>query len=278
MRIKQFFAAVCLACCLVLCGCAGENERSAPQVTGNFEITVLKVGKADAMVLKTENHAVIIDCGEKGDGAEVAEYFAENNISKADYIFITHFDKDHVGGFPEVIKSISAENIITPDYEGNNDEYKDYVAAADSGGLTPTLLCEDISFTLDDVLFKVSVPKKKSYGESDNDFSLVISAVHGENTFLFAGDAEEERSAEILSEFGHKYDFLKIPHHGRYNEYTKKLADTLKPTYAVICDSKKKPAEEKTTDAFLSVGSEIYCTRNGSVKVLSDGKEIKIIQ
>ncbi len=262
----------------MLSGCGGHGKIAVPQVTGNFDFTILKAGQADAIVLKTENHSVIIDCGEKDDGEKILEYFEENNIAKADYLFITHFDKDHVGGFPETVENIGADNIIVPEYEGNNGEYKKYLEAIDKNNLNVTVADEDFSFLLDDVLFEVSVPKKKDYQESDNDFSLVLSVTHGENTFLFAGDAEKERIDEIVSEFDGEYDFLKIPHHGRYDENTPDLIKHIKPTYSAICDSKKNPAETETLQILEDVGSKVYCTKDGDIKVSSNGKEIKMLQ
>ena len=228
--------------------------------------------------MQTENNSIILDCGEKDDGDELVELLQEKDISNVDYIFITHFDKDHVGGFPEVMKKVTASNIIVPDYEGNNDEYEKYQKTVSEQGLQITTLTEDTSFILDDVLFEVSVPKKQAYAEGDNDFSLVISATHGENSFLFAGDAEAERLTEVLSSFGRQYDFLKVPHHGKYNKNTKRFITTVKPTYSVICDSDKNPAEDNTVSILEFVESEIFSTRNGNVSVSSDGKEIKIFQ
>lgn len=269
---------MCLTLATVLNGCS-ENEKSiVPDVTGEFDVTILKTGKSDAIVLKTQNHSVIIDCGEKGDGDKIVEYCEENNISKADYIFVTHFDKDHVGGFPEVIESIDAENIIVPDYEGSNGEYKKYLKAVEKNGIKPTAITEDMYFILDDVLFEISPPKKQSYEEEDNDFSIVVSATHGENRFLFAGDAEEERLAEVMSELEGEYDFLKVPHHGRYNENTEKFIKSVNPEYAVICANEKNPPDEKTLSALENAGSEIYITKDGTVFAASDGKKIEIIQ
>lgn len=263
----------CILLIFLLCGC-----KKAPDVTGSLDFTVLQVGKADAIVLQTKNHSVVIDCGEKGDGADIVSFLEEKGISSVDYIFITHFDKDHVGGFPTLAEYVSAENIITPDYEGENSEYKKYLESVSEHDLNVTRLTEDISFTLDDALFEVSVPKKTFYEESDNDYSLVISITHGENTFLFTGDAEKERTQEILSEFNRRYDFLKVPHHGRYNASSSALFNTLRPTYALICDSDKNPAEEKTIAALTTVGSRIYCTKDGAVSISSNGREISVTQ
>ena len=280
MNLKRAILSICLLTVFLFSGCQNKNEMTVevPAVTGTFDFTVLKAGQADAIFMQTENHSIILDCGEKDDGDELVELLQEKGISNVDYIFITHFDKDHVGGFPEVMDNVTASNIIVPNYEGNNDEYEEYLKTVSDKGVQITSLTEDTNFILDDVVFEVSVPKKQSYAEGDNDFSLVISVTHGENTFLFTGDAEGDRLTEVISEFGRQYDFLKVPHHGKHNKNTKRFIKTIKPTYSVICDSDKNPAEDETISILEFVESEIYSTRNGNVSVSSDGKEIKIVQ
>ncbi|MBR4720241.1 MAG: MBL fold metallo-hydrolase [Clostridia bacterium] len=280
--VKLFKKTIAYALILILsllCGCQNSGTNtSLPEVTGQFAFTVMKAGQADAIIAKTQNHNVIIDLGEKDDGDEISEFLEENNITDVDYIFITHYDKDHVGGFPEVMENITAKNIVVPDYEGISDEYKEFIKTVDEKNLTVTRLTEDISFVLDDVLFEVSAPKKQIYKEGDNDYSLVISVTHGENTFLFAGDAEKERLSEVLSEFDRQFDFLKVPHHGRYNGKTEEFISAVKPKYAVITDSEKNPASDKTISVLKMQKSEIYSTKDGNVSVLSDGKKILINQ
>lgn len=280
MKKRRNIIVLVLALIIVFSGCQKENNEALeiPEVVGSFDFTVLKAGQADAIFMQTQNHNIILDCGEKDDGDELVELLQEKGISNVDYIFISHFDKDHVGGFPEVMDNVTASNIIVPNYEGNNDEYEEYLKTVSDKGLQITQLTKDTNFILDDVLWEVSVPKKQFYAEGDNDFSLVISVTHGENTFLFTGDAEADRLTEVLFEFGRQYDFLKVPHHGKYNKNTKRFITTIKPTYSVICDSDKNPAEDETISILEFVESEIYSTRNGNVSVLSDGKEIKIFQ
>lgn len=277
MKIKPFLCCVCVALLGLFCGCQG-GQTAAPDVSGTFAFTVLKAGQADAIVLMTEHHSMVIDCGEKDDGGKVVNFLAEHNISHLDYLILTHFDKDHIGGFPELMESVRAENILVPDYEGQNSEYKKYRKSVNDHSLPVTVLTQDISFVLDDVLFEVSVPQKKVYAEGDNDFSLVVSVTHGNNTFLFAGDAEDERTAEILSDFGHEYDFLKIPHHGRYHESTPNFISVIRPTYAVICDSQKNPAEDATLRTLEDAGTLIYRTKDGDVTITSDGKSLTVRQ
>ena len=171
----------------ILSGCVQPEtvKNTPPSVTGQFEITVLKSGEADAMVLNTENHCIIIDCGEKDDGDEVLQCLSEKGIESVDYMFITHFDKDHVGGAAEVIENTEIKKIITPDYAAAGDEYESYVKAAEEKSIVPVKLTKNMTFILDDVMIEVYPPLKKSYAEGDNDFSLAIGVIHGENSFLF---------------------------------------------------------------------------------------------
>lgn len=238
---KKAIAFLSATALLLFQSSCGQGEKiQAPPAVNSFSAQVLKVGQADAIVLNTKNSCIIIDCGEKGDGEEMAKYLNKNGIDCVDYMFITHFDKDHVGGVPELLDKIPVKKIIVPNYVGTNDEYSAYISKTNELNIVPEAITKEMKFILDDVLFEIYPPQKASYSESDNDFSLAISVTHGENSFLFTGDAEAERIDEVINQCGSKYDFLKIPHHGKYNKNTKKLLDTINPTFAVITDSKKK--------------------------------------
>ncbi len=282
MSLKSLITTGLICSCLLLCSCSyqgTETDRgSSTDAADNFSVSIPKIGKADAIVLKTENHTAIIDCGERDDGAEIIEHLKKSETEKIDYMFITHFDKDHVGGAPDIFSSFPVGEIITPDYEGNVDEYDTYISAIKTKNLTATALTKDLTITLDDVTLTVYPPLKNSYAEGDNDFSLVISATHGDNSFLFAGDAEKDRLAELSSQFDLEHTFLKMPHHGNYNKGTNAFVQSVKPKYTVITCSDKNPPKDETLSVLKGVGSEIYETRNGDITVVSNGKTIKILQ
>ena len=92
------------------------------EVYPDFTMDFLDVGKADCMVLRTENSTVVIDCGEKGDGKQILSLLAENEIETVDYLIITHYDKDHVGGAAKLINTIEVKNVLAPDYTEESDE------------------------------------------------------------------------------------------------------------------------------------------------------------
>ena len=133
-----------------------------------------------------------------------------------------------------------------------------------------------MTFTLDDAVFEVFPPKKTSYVEEDNDFSLVINVTHGENTFMFAGDCETVRLRELPGQMNMEHIFLKVPHHGVYCDGMDEFIKSVSPKYAVITDSEKKPAADEVLSLLEGIGCEIYETAYGSITAVSDGKTIKI--
>ena len=79
----------------------------------------------------------------------------ENRISQIDLLIVTHFDKDHIGGVPEVLESVSVLRVIEPDYEPENPEAKAYTAyraALDTAGITPEAISDALEVTLGDMV------------------------------------------------------------------------------------------------------------------------------
>ncbi|MDE5563750.1 MAG: MBL fold metallo-hydrolase, partial [Oscillospiraceae bacterium] len=78
---------------LLITGCTKN-----PDAAGVLTVIFLKVGKADGIVLQTAAHTVVIDCGEKSDGKKMVDFLEENGVKIIDYMILTHYDQDHIGG------------------------------------------------------------------------------------------------------------------------------------------------------------------------------------
>ena len=158
-------AAALLLALAVLGGCTNinQNGNSGLQSNPDFSVYCFSAGKADAFLLYTESSAVLIDCGEKGFGKEILGKLEELGIEKLDYLIITHFDKDHVGGAARVINNISIDNVIVSNCPKDSEEYEKYEKALENAGLSANVLSNSLAFTLDGVSYTIYPPAKSDY-------------------------------------------------------------------------------------------------------------------
>ena len=283
-------------CLFLLTACASapvvENASGGSAVTGTVsgtdadtvavtetlsgtDLTVVcfQAGCADAFLLLTPNSTVLIDCGEKGFGRTILAELEARGIQRLDCMMITHFDQDHVGGAARIINNFPVSRILQSNSPKDSEEYEKYVKAVKSAGIEPETVRENLSFAIDGVSYTVNPPKKSKYNsDTSNNSSLIISVENGQNRLLFTGDAEDERLEEFLSsgDWG-EYDFLKMPHHGRWHEPLLLLVEAASPRYALITSSDDEPEDAETLELLEASGVETLLTRTGQVLVHSDG-------
>ena len=262
----------------LLAGCGQSAEPVEP-----LTVTLLSVGKADAIVLQCAGKVMVIDAGEADDGKTLVNFLAWQEIGRVDVLLITHFDRDHVGGAARLVKKLEVGRVLLPDYEGQNEEYEALMAQLDKSGLTPERVNRELRFDLGDAVVRVEPPL--SYPESvtadgmDNDLSLIATVTHGSQRLLFMGDAERARLQEWLEqEQREPCGFLKLPHHGDYNKALPGLIETIRPQIAAVCDSDKNPAEERTLALLERESVDCYETRYGEVVVTCDGRSLSVNQ
>lgn len=266
-----------LALLLSLTGC-GRSDAGANSMT----VLYLDVGKADCTILTDGAHTVLIDCAETDDGETILSVLKENRISQIDLLIVTHFDKDHIGGVPEVLSSFSVLHVIEPDYAPENPEaeaYTAYRAALELASITPEAVSDALDVTLGDMQLSILGAGGAAYEKNtDNNNSLVVTVTHCENRFFFAGDIEKQRIADLLEAGVSSCDVLKVPHHGVYNKQLPALFAALGMKEAVITCSEKNPANSETIDRLDALGCRVWQTVNGTVRVISNQNGITISQ
>lgn len=242
----------------------------------NTELAVLKVGKADAILLMTSTHTVLIDAGEEEDAEEILAFLHGRQIGQVDVMVITHYDKDHVGGADGVLGGIPVGAIYDANYESTSQEYEEYLEAIEETGIPRNRVTETTEITLG-TLSLTLMPTKIADGD-DNDNSLVISARDQWHSFFFAADATQARIDELLADGIGVHDVLKMPHHGRYQKNQDQLLTAINPRLAIITDSDKNPAEDKTLELLEAHGIQVRSTRDGDIHVYSEADSLSVDQ
>ena len=267
---------ICFAAVLMvfLPGCSS----AAPEIpVYSLEITIFGVGKADAILVQADGFTMMIDCAEEKDSDRLLDELDNRGITHLDLLEITHFDKDHVGGAATVVNALDVGKIIFPDYVGTRKEFRAFTAAAEQNG-GASAVKENESFLLGGAavtVFPASDPdalidEDKEY---DNELSLVTRIEYADRVFLFCGDIEKGRIKQMIAGgTDWSCDWIKLPHHGKYDKQLSKLLESCMPGYSVMTVSDEEPADERTFDLLGKLGIEGFDTQYGDVVTLCDSE------
>lgn len=271
--LKHIRKLILCAALFAAAGCAAQENIEADQLSVKF----FNAGKADAILLYTDESAVLIDTGLDGFAPYILHTLNELDIQTLDTLILTHFDKDHIGSADEILESVEVGRVLVSDWPKDSDEYADLMAALETAGIESEVVFGDdqVSFMLDGAEYTIDGPDASDYDKDDsNNSSLIVTVQYGQTSFLLMGDAQNERIKEFLSQDSSEYDVLKVPYHGNYQKQLKNLVPSADPEYAVITCSASEGGEAKTLDLLEEYDIEVFLTSEGNVSIVSDGKNI----
>lgn len=253
------------------------DSQTVSTEADELTVTFFDVGKGDCMLIETSQGSIMIDTGYEENGEDIVSWLQERGIDTLEYLILTHPDKDHIGGADIVINNINVENVIDTNCETKSDDYKQYKQAATDKGITILTLEDTKEINLGSATF-ILYPPLSDLFKGQNDYSIVTKLVYGETDFLFAGDAEDERIEELLTQISDlDSTVLKVPHHGTLMKNSEEFFDAVSPKYSIIT-SDLEDVYQGVTDILGNLGSKVYETGKGEIKMTSDGKTITVIQ
>ena len=244
----------------------------------DFKVYFFNAGKADAILISKNKKYILIDSGEESLRDDILRYFESNNITKLEYLIITHFDKDHVGSASTIIDNIEIGEVIQSNFPKESEYYTNYINSLTNKNITPITVKGDYELSFENIKIIVNGPETIYENNESNNSSLIVSVTYKDNKFLFMGDAENARIKDYISINNETFDFIKIPYHGNYLKRLDDLLDIVKPKYGVMTCSPNEGCEDETIEILNNYPIKYYMTKNGSVSVLSNGKDIIIKQ
>lgn len=255
-----------------------QEELQEEPVSGELTVHFIDVGQGDSTLITCGEEAMLIDAGDNDQGTKIQNYLQKRNIETLKYVICTHPDADHIGGMDVILYKFACETVFMTEEEKDTKTYREMMDTLKVKGYDRTLPVVGESFSLGDAEFTIIGPVKQ--GEESNDNSIAILLKHGENKFLFTGDAMQEEELDLVrGGILSGADVYKAGHHGSGTSSCKELLEAVSPAYAVIScgegNSYGHPHAE-TLNAFRAMGIQVFRTdEQGSVTVTSDGKDLQ---
>lgn len=264
---------LCLILSLPVFVKAAEDTADPP-----LEIRFLDVGQADAALISCGGHYMLIDGGSKSNSQMIYTVLKNAAPKKLDIIVATHPHEDHIGGIPAALSYANADMTLSPVTSYDSDAFRDFKAYAEKNGGGLTVPAVGSSYALGSASIKILGLNAES---DSNNASIILKITHGENSFLFTGDAEREAEQAVLtSDLAGELsaDLLKVGHHGSESSTAYPFLRAIMPKYAVISvgsqNSYGHPAES-TLSRLRDADTTVYRTDlNGDIVCRSDGKSL----
>jgi competence protein ComEC len=260
-------------------GSINADKVSKP-TPGKLSVYFLNVGQGDATYIKTAaGDDILIDAGKNEAGGAVVDYLKQLGVDDIEVLISTHPDADHSGGLDDVLHNFRVESVYAPKVSHTTNTFKDFLLAVKAQKLTIKEAKAGVVLPLKGVTANFVGPMK-AYGTDLNDWSAVLHVTHGNNKFLFTGDAETKSETDMInSKQSLKADVLKVGHHGSKSSTSGAFLKAVAPKYAVISVGKNSyghPTKE-IIDRLKNAKVTTYRTDlNGTVTFISDGKSIAI--
>lgn len=216
-------------------------------INNDLKIYFVDVGQGDCSFIVTPtNKTILIDGGGKKNfnvGKKVLlPYVLDRGYNKIDYIFVSHFDTDHVDGLLTIMEELKVGKVFVTKQSESSKNYERFLEIVRKKYIPVTILTCGQKLKLENNLyFNVLWPTKENIKEdkSLNNNSLVLNLKYKDFSMMFTGDIEKETEEKIVNQYKDKKekleaDILKVAHHGSKSSSIEKILNEIKPNIAII--------------------------------------------
>ena len=251
---------------------------------GKLTFAFLNIGQGDAIFIESPTGVQMMIDG--GPGPIVLRElgkvmpFYDRTI---DMLMVSNPDKDHMGGFIDVLDAFKVASVIEPGTMGASSEYKALGEKIEKEKAVRIIALRGQRIELGGgAYFEVLFPDRDVPGLATNDGSLVGRLVYGKTSVMCTGEAAQNIEGYLDSLDGKNLhsDVLKVGHHGSRTSTSQEFVGYVSPTYAVISsgtDNSYDHPHQETLDTLTQFGVQTLRTDlSGRIVMKSDGETISI--
>lgn len=263
--------------------------------SGQLSVHFMDVGQGDAIFIEMPNgRQILIDGGGSSKIVEKLNKYMPFWDRSIDIVIATHADSDHIGGLPAVLAHYDVDVILWNGAPANTKIFQEWAEAALNEGAEIIVGEHGMRFNLSDyAFFEILHPNFNSSGSplrpfgasewqadpvrlKQNELSLVVRFVYGDDSFLFTGDIERQGEYAIISSGANIIsDVLKVAHHGSKTSSSELFLESVHSKIAVMQVGRNNShghPHESILQRFNKYGIDIRRTDlMGDITIISNG-------
>ena len=216
-------------------------------INSTFQIYFVDVGQGDCTLIVTNTNKKILIDGGGSDSYDVGKnvlvpYLYDRKIDYVDYIIISHFDTDHVGGLLTVMEKMKVGTVVISKQGKDSQNYERFKEIVKYKKIKVLVVKKGDRLRIDkDVYFDILWPNNSNIINENilNNNSIVCKMQYKNISMLFTGDIEEIAEKQIVQEYQINCKIinstiLKVGHHGSKTSTTQEFLELVKPKIALI--------------------------------------------
>ena len=209
-----------------------------------LEYDFIDVGQGDCSLIITPKHrCILIDGGNNSDydngEKTILPILINKHIKQIDYLIISHFDSDHVGGLFSVIEKYKVKRVVISRQGENSDNFEKIMKTIKSKKIEIILVNRGNRINVEkNINMDIFWPDENNTIIENclNNNSIVCKLNYGKTSILFTGDIEEEAENRIIKNCKETLNstIIKVPHHGSKSSSTEEFLYITSPKIALI--------------------------------------------
>ena len=213
-------------------------------------------------------------------------YLLDRKVNIIDYLLISHFDSDHIGGLFYVMENLKIKNIIISKQGKETENLKKLKKVIQDKKINLIIVKKGDVINIDKISnIEILFPERNLINENIiNNNSIVAQFKCLDFKMLFTGDIEaiaEEKIVELYNNSNKlESTVIKIAHHGSKSSSTKEFLDRVKAKIAVIGvgeDNNFGHPNQEVLQRIINFGTRVYRTdMNGEITLIYKNGKIKV--
>lgn len=165
---------------------------------GGLNVVALDVGQGESVLLISEGHAALVDCGSKNSyidaGAIAADYLRSAGVT-LDSVVLTHYHEDHANGLAALFARVDVDTIYLADIDAGEGDRDEVEALAERYGVNIHYVTEvtDVENGASTMTIYPPLGEKGA-----NELGLTILCSLGDFDTLITGDMDAKTETKLV--------------------------------------------------------------------------------